>query len=82
MGEEVWKGRIVFYRVGSVDSDNMKHNQAEVLPAIVVQVWTKECVNLQVFCDGPVGTEWKTSVVQGTEPGQWDFYQDQANEPS
>lgn len=76
MGDEVWLGRTVFYRVGEADSDRLKHNGATILPAVVVQIWTKDCVNLQVFCDGPEACEWKTSVVQGSKPGQWDFYQD------
>jgi hypothetical protein len=53
-------------------------------PAIVVQVWRPETVNLIVFADGsndgtfaysPGFTEWKTSVVLSgkKEPNSWHF---------
>jgi hypothetical protein len=77
MNDEVWLGRVVFYQVSETDSGYLKYNRATVLPAVVVRVWTKDCVNLQIFVDGPSGTEWVTSVMKGTEPGQWRLYLDE-----
>jgi len=74
MGDEVWLGRTVFYRVSENDNDNMKYNHASILPAIVVAVWNKHCVNLRVFTDSPGPLEWKTSIMHGGQPGQWDFF--------
>ena len=66
-------GRIVLYRVSQADQEELRSNSAKVLPAVVVYAFTEECVNLQVFCDGPVGTVWKISIMQGKEAGQWDW---------
>lgn len=65
-------GRIVHYQVASVDDANIKHNHVELLPAVVVRVWSETTVNLKVLTDGPVDV-WKTSIVQGDEPGQWNW---------
>lgn len=44
----------------------------DLLPTIVVKVWENNMFNGQVFLDGN-DTLWVTSVVQGSEPGQWDW---------
>ena len=54
-------GRIVHYRVPST----LQHNHAEILPAIVVCVWSDECVNLKVLCDGPEDALGDKCVVGG-----------------
>jgi hypothetical protein len=69
-------GRIVEYRI----------DEHEVRPAMIVRVFTPECVNLQVFVDGvndlgPCpkfngeegrrGLAWRTSVKRGDGPGEW-----------
>jgi hypothetical protein len=63
-------GRTVHYFPGESDSENIKNNFSEgeigslksaVLPAVIVRVWSDNCVNLKVITDGPVD-EWKTSV--------------------
>ena len=46
-------GDIVIYKVGENDSDIVKNNHADELPAIVVCFWDADCVSLKVFCDGP-----------------------------
>lgn len=51
-------GRIVNYYPSKNDPN---HNSAEVLPAIIVRVWSNEVVNLKVINDGEVDF-WKTSV--------------------
>jgi len=68
-------GEIVLYLVGATDSPALRSNSSEgtLLPAIVLRVWTDECVQLQVFCDGPAGCEWRTSIFQGVEACQWQF---------
>jgi hypothetical protein len=42
----------------------------EVLPAIVVAVWSDDCVNLRVFLDGEE-SPWSTSRTLGEGPGEW-----------
>lgn len=64
-------GDIVIYKVDPGDSEVIRNNNAYELPAIVVAVWGPHCVNAQVFCDGEQGTDWKTSILRGGEPGQW-----------
>ncbi len=64
-------GQIVLYHVDPEgDPPQIRSNHVEVLPAIIVSVWSGECVNLKVICDGPTN-EWKTSVLFGDEPGNW-----------
>ena len=54
-------GEIVNYFPG--DTPNMPvHNGAEMLPAVIVRVWSDTCVNLKVFNDGDLDF-WKTSVL-------------------
>jgi len=65
-------GDIVLYKVGEADSSELRSNYAEVLPAIVVMVWSDECVNLKVFTDGPVDA-WRTSALAGNDPYCWQF---------
>ncbi len=73
-------GRIVHYNTDDTDLFKMKAakqinggcNEAKVLPAIVVAVWSEECVNLRVVTDGNLDL-WRTSVTQGDKPGQWNW---------
>lgn len=66
-------GQIVYYHVSPHDDPDTKHNQAKLLPAIIVMVWSDEVVNLKVFTDGPNDT-WKTSVLFDEEkPGHWSW---------
>ncbi len=65
-------GRVVHYHVGEFDSEELRHNHAEDLPAVIVRVWTDTCVNLKVLTDGPIDV-WKTSIVLGDAPGQWSW---------
>lgn len=66
-------GDIVLYRVKADDPEEIRHNQADILPAIVIAAWTDICVSVQVLVDGPGGTAWKTSIMRGQAPGQWFF---------
>lgn len=69
-------GRIVSFKI----------SQEEIRPAIIVRVWSDTCVQLQIFIDGTNdrnkgfnieeqlrGIAWRTSVVQGDDPGQWQW---------
>ena len=62
--EGVTKGMMVAYFPSEEENKRMKMvgNEAEWLPAMVVAVWSHECVNLLVFPDGNGGIIWKTSV--------------------
>jgi len=67
-------GRIVLYRVGAADHADLRYNGNQVLPAIVVRVFTDTCISLKIFTDGPTDV-WKTSVVQGDGEYQWQWPQ-------
>ena len=63
-------GRVVIFNVP--EDLKPKVNFAEVLPAIVVRVWSDDVVNLKIFTDGPEDI-WTTSIPKGTEPNQWNW---------
>lgn len=65
-------GDIVIYKTVEQQDGSLNNNWAKELPAIVTCVWSDECVNLKVFSDGPYD-EWRTSVLRGANPGQWDW---------
>jgi hypothetical protein len=68
-------GDLVFYRplpAEKGEAPAILSNQPDVLPAVVVAVWTPDCVNLKVFTDGPTDV-WKTSILQGDHPGMWQW---------
>lgn len=68
-------GRIVQYHVAESDTD-LQHNgvkAGDVLPMLVVRVSNPTTVNGQVFVDGPCIAKWRTSVIEGTGPGQWSW---------
>jgi hypothetical protein len=73
-------GRIVLYTLTEHDAERVNRaitlhdgNQAhlgDVLPMLIVRVWSPDLVNGQVFLDGNYSL-WVTSAAQGTEPRQW-----------
>ena len=76
-------GRIVHYKPDSSDTFTAER------PAMIVRVWPgpddspSTAVQLQVFIDGSndggqheVLSLWKTSRVQGHEPGEWHAFDD------
>lgn len=67
-------GRIVLYKPTAAQIVKMANapncNTSELLPAIVVAVWSPTTVNLKVHLDGE-GDLWATSAQQGTLEGQW-----------
>ena len=73
-------GRTVVYKTTEADRNLMKAkgdtdgrcNVQQELPAVVVAVWSEECVNLKVNLDGD-GEIWKTSINQGDEEGHWSW---------
>lgn len=67
-------GREVFY---FPDKDiDPPHNNAAILPAVIVRVWSaepgKELVNLKVTNDGQ-DDFWRTSRKRGIKPGHWEW---------
>jgi len=67
-------GRIVIYRTTDADKAmfrNIGCNVMEELPAVISGVWGPNVINVKVFVDGPVSDLWKTSINEGTLPGQW-----------
>ena len=64
-------GRVVLYTPRTTDPD---HNNAEVLPAVVVRVWSDDMINLKVLNDGSEDF-WATSVARNelAEQGTWDW---------
>jgi hypothetical protein len=72
-------GRIVHFEIdeqtaneinGQSFSDDRANNRVqpgELVPAMIVRVWSEICVNLKLLLDGP-GDLWITSVCQGTGP--------------
>ena len=73
--EKVAVGRIVLYRPNSDDKSSWGGNThaGDLVPAIIVAVFSPICVNLRVFGDAQICTPWVTSSVRGDEPGQWNF---------
>jgi hypothetical protein len=72
-------GEDVFYRL-----PNDTRSPGEQRPAKVVKVWGDHpgaAINLVVFVDGSndgfdTHTIWRTSVVPGDQPGQWQYDSD------
>jgi len=73
-------GRIVVYNTTDADKAKMEAaskinggcNVQSQLPAIVVAVWSDNCVNLKVITDGNLDL-WVTSSLQGDEPSNWNW---------
>jgi hypothetical protein len=61
-------GRVVHYNVTEDERENC--NYASVLPAMIVRVWSDECVNLKVLNDEKEDF-WRTSAVLGDQEGEW-----------
>ena len=67
-------GRIVLVRIGT-DRDG----KPVYRPAIIVNVWSDTCINVQIFFDGTndaayikeFGLGWLTSIVEGAGVGEW-----------
>ena len=57
-------------------SEPLEGNTAEegqILPMVIVGIWSDSVVNGQVFLDGN-DTLWVTSVPQGDLPGNWNYF--------
>jgi hypothetical protein len=78
-------GRIVHYCLTSADAAAFNRfgaanrmQEGDILPALIVRVWSDHTVNLRVFADGPAGADqWMTSRERGDQiegvpvPGRW-----------
>jgi hypothetical protein len=47
--------------------------EGQILPMVIVGIWSDTCVNGQVFLDG-CDQFWVTSAPQGNEPGNWNYF--------
>ena len=77
-------GRIVHYKLSHEDVNSIRYrresglqlpgnhvHEGDVFPAVIVNVWSDDSVNLQVFLDGP-DTFWATSRKEADDkPGYW-----------
>lgn len=70
-------GRTVRYKTTEADrklmEDKPNCNVQNELPAVIVAVWSEECVNLKVQLDGE-GELWVTSSLRGDQEMQWDWF--------
>ena len=70
-------GRIVIYHTTEEERELMRAtsyvNVQSELPAVIVSVWSGECVNAKVLIDGGIGDLWKTSISMGDNEGQWSW---------
>lgn len=70
-------GRIVIYNTTESQQRLMEltplSNTQKQLPAMVVAVWSDDCVNLKVITDGHTDPLWITSANKGDESGQWNW---------
>lgn len=71
-------GRIVIYKTTQVERDHMQSlsnsgvptNISSELPAIIVAVWSENCINVKVIVDGRQQDILKTSISFGENEGQ------------
>lgn len=61
-------GRIVIYESGINEFGD--GHAGGPLPAIIVKVWSDDCLDLKVFTDG-LADAWRTSIIAGRLAGQW-----------
>ena len=64
-------GRIVIYNTTEQDQQAMRDQKINVqkqLPAMIVAVWSDDCINVKVFMDGGVPDVWKTSIHEYIKP--------------
>ncbi len=53
-------------------ADGNENEEGQIVPMIIVAVWSESCVNGQVFLDGN-DTLWKTSASLGGGVGSWSW---------
>lgn len=69
-------GRTVIYKTTEADRKILRDasgNESQELPAVVVAVWSDDCVNAQVITDSEIGLMRKTSIVKGDGEGEWNW---------
>lgn len=65
-------GRIVNFRMTEDLKNRVNGNKQDVLPAIIVAVWSDTVVNLKVITDG-INDLWVTSVPYGDAQYNWSW---------
>ena len=53
--------------------DGNEAREGQILPMVITAIWSDTLVNGQVFLDGN-DSFWATSVAQGNEPGNWNYF--------
>lgn len=66
--EAINERRNLHRAVGDDECNGVKEGQ--IVPAMVVAVWSHTCISVQMFLDGP-DTQWATSLHLGNENGNW-----------
>jgi hypothetical protein len=65
-------GKIVYYKLPDWDKTSINGNKSDILPAVIVAVWSDTSVSLKVITDG-LNDLWKTSVQFGDTTGTWSW---------
>ncbi len=78
-------GRIVKYKLKEEEKEQLRAlsnsslsghcNISDESPATIVAVWSEDSINAKVHLDGAIPDLWVTSIQQGEEPGQWNWFQ-------
>lgn len=68
-------GRIVQYNTTEEERKKMEKtgNVVNHLPAVVTNVFG-DVINVKVFADGEGEDIWKTSIAQGDNEGEWNWF--------
>ena len=64
--EKIWP-------IGAQAHIGNESREGQILPMVIVGIWSDTCVNGQVFLDGN-DSFWITSAQQGNAPGNWNYF--------
>ena len=68
-------GDVIVYHPTSDEQKEMEShgNFSIALPGIVVAAWGMDTINVKIMTDGNGPDLWKTSIMKGKEPGEWEW---------